>query len=1000
MDTPAPSPPQPSRAPVWIFVAGMAATLLLGMFGMTLYYFMTHRPPQQAAVEDGGTASGGASVPALSDAPGAEGVPSLGPSADVTPPQPDMPLPELKNPITPGTPSALGVAGAVDRLDMPVALPKGMLPFLRGLDLLGANRALDAVPAFGQAIAANEENSDFYTARGACFVVAERMNESLPDLQRALKLNPNNILASRMARLAYLMLGDQLTASKFYGHGSTKDMDFLITEVGVGYGSRTSAQQHGYKQAVQDQQKTAAALQKLPTVAGMVANAYRSGEQKSVQALFALGVEQVSTGDYEAARRSFRDVIAKYPYDWTSRYYHARSLLETGDPELARRELTYVLCWKRFLPEAFATRAMCAAKQGDAKCAKADLDSATKLDAAKAAEAQGAVDQLLQQNASAVAPSDTALWDALGVAAKSIPSFDELAQIALKLRQSVNAKRLRWDETYQDRLHALCAAARAQPGNAGRLADAAEFLRDHNEVRGLQVETTGAVRQLRRQTGDTANWEIELAYTLVNEGLAAQSQHARCWASKSAILLHSYNKCEEAEQAAHATVRADPKLVAGHIALSDCHKEYAVRHREEAARLRTPKTGTRDVRVMDQQGRHVRTDTETYQIPPPAADLARAAECDRLAAINDQKEQACLNNALACAKGTPQEPYYQALMFFLRKDYAGSRPWLEKAVQDNPNDPKMRHGLANCLKHLGLEDEYIEEFARAINLQETTAEVWLKVAWNKLERNAWQAAGKALLRARQLDPADARIWAFTGTLAESGNKDAAEAEGCLRAALAQEEARARLNGTSYAASAAPAPLSPEDLGLSMMLRLKLARYAFASRPAQAADYYLATAAAERRMSDWGLAKGVYAAMLPFPDRGPKQPPGPPPLVAVLKNNRIYAGQALLNAGRGAEAAQHFAEANNFGNRLPAGGTAYLDFELEPQYMPFRVSSMPIYAKVLNAQALLQQGKKDEARVELQQVRYYLANRLQEQREMRDDPIPALYEKLAPAVGLR
>ena len=78
----------------------------------------------------------------------------------------------------------------------------------------------------------------------------------------------------------------------------------------------------------------------------------------------------------------------------------------------------------------------------------------------------------------------------------------------------------------------------------------------------------------------------------------------------------------------------------------------------------------------------------------------------------------------------------------------------------------------------------------------------------------------------------------------------------------------------------------------------------------------------------------------------------------------------------------------------------LEFELEPQYVPFRVSSMPMYVKVVNAQALLQQGKRDEARIELQQVRYYLANQTMEQRNTPNDPIPALYQKLAPSVGLR
>ena len=301
---------------------------------------------------------------------------------------------------------------------------------------------------------------------------------------------------------------------------------------------------------------------------------------------------------------------------------------------------------------------------------------------------------------------------------------------------------------------------------------------------------------------------------------------------------------------------------------------------------------------------------------------------------------------------------------------------------------------------LGQEKEAIEEFSRAIDLEQTTAEVWLNIAWNDLERSAWTPTREALLRARTLTPP-------THALRRTGAfwPNSTRTTGPLRKRASRLRWRkkkpARDNQTTYLPVAGPAiPLSPEDLGLTIMLRLKAARAVFHTKPEKAAEYYLANVAAERRLSEWNLAKSVFSAMLPSPNRDAKQASSPMPLVAVLKNNRIFAGQALLNAGRPKDAARQFAAAENFANRLPAGGTAYLEFELEPQYVPFRVSSMPIYVKLLNAASLVQQGMKDRAMMELQQVRYYLANRTQEQRAMQDDPIPGLYERLAPAVGLR
>lgn len=906
--------------------------------------------------------------------------------------------PQVRNP---NQESVLGKKDAVDRLDAPASLPKGMLAFLRGLDSLGAFQLDQAIDAFGEAIDADSENADFYAARGSAFVVAQKMDQGLPDLQRAVQLNPNKVLASRMTRLAYLMMGDQLKASRFYGHGSTQSVDFLITEIGTAYGQRTMSQRRGYRMDPRSQQKVSASLQKLRTMASVVARSFQTGDAKSARALFALGVEQFNKKDFAGARRSFHNVTLQNPNDWSGRCYYARALLETGDPELARGELTFVLCWKRFLPQAFAARAMCAARQNDIKRATADLDTAKKLDPAAAAEAESAVNQAQQQPPPAGAEKDAAAWDRLLASAKDKRPFEDLVTSALELRRSVDARRLRWDEGYQDRLHALAEAARAEPGNADRLADAAEFLRDNHDVLSLRICPNGAVHFLRRQTKETADGEIALAFSLTDEGLAANPQHARSWAIRSAILLHSYNKIGEAEQAANSAIQFDPKLIAGHMALSDCDKEYAVRLRQQAIALRTPKTGTRRVRVVNQYGNFVRYDSEPYSIPPSPADLAKAAECDREAADYERKERDCLQTALACAKGTKDEPFYEALMLFMKRDYASALPWLEKAVAQNPADPKMHRSLANCLHRLGREEESIEQYAQSVAVRETTAEVWLSVAWNQIERTAWKSAREVLLRAREADPTDARTAVYWGIIAEADSTPNAEADGGLQMALAQEEARARTNQTSFLATAKPAtPLNPEEVGLSIMLRLKAAKSVFRTNPEQAAEYYLTNVSAEPRLSEWNLARVVHSAMLPSPGRDAKQPANAPPLVSILKNNRVFAGQALLEAGRAQEAAGQFRAAENFANRLPAGGTAYLEFELEPQYVPFRVSSMPIYVKLLNAQSLLQQGQRDQARMELQQVRYYLANRTQEQRELQDDPIPGLYERLAPSVGLR
>ncbi len=280
-------------------VAGAIVTLILGGAGLYVFFGRSDADSAQPTARADATA---ADVPAPDAAAAPTSTVAKAPAEATSPSAPvariarkppaagsnEEPAPALPTARS-NLPSVLGSAGSVDRLAAPAALPPGMLRFLRGLDQLGAFRPLDAVASFGQAIAANEENSDYYAARGAALVVAEQMEQSLPDLQRAMKLNPQNVLASRLTRLAYLMLGDQLKASKFHGHGSTQNVDFLFTEVGNGYGSRAIARKHGFAQSPQDQQKSAAALQKLSTVASLVANSFQTGDDKSAQALFRAG---------------------------------------------------------------------------------------------------------------------------------------------------------------------------------------------------------------------------------------------------------------------------------------------------------------------------------------------------------------------------------------------------------------------------------------------------------------------------------------------------------------------------------------------------------------------------------------------------------------------------------------------------------------------------------------------------------------------------------------
>ena len=175
-------------------------------------------------------------------------------------------------------------------------------------------------------------------------------------------------------------------------------------------------------------------------------------------------------------------------------------------------------------------------------------------------------------------------------------------------------------------------------------------------------------------------------------------------------------------------------------------------------------------------------------------------------------------------------------------DFEAARTALERAAKLAPDDLKIQYQLANVYAKLGISEQATDQLARARNLEQTTAAPWLQRAWSKIVNNAWKSSREALDRAKEWDAADPRIAAYRGVIAEAtGNVD--EAQACYQAALAIEEARARLRAdTLQPAGSGHAPA--RVFGLTLALRLKLASLLAELRPADALTLYLANAANE------------------------------------------------------------------------------------------------------------------------------------------------------------
>ncbi|MBI3268953.1 MAG: hypothetical protein HYZ53_08020 [Planctomycetes bacterium] len=906
-----------------------------------------------------------------------------------------------------------------DRLAEPAGLPKGRLEFLTGLEKLGQGAFAAAAADFERAIATDEENSDFFGAHGAALALAEKPQDAMRSLDRALRLNPRNLMASRMMRFAYLLLGDQITAAKFYGHGSSDDIDRLITDVGVGYGRLAHVGQAGGRYDAESRQRGEDARRSFPTLGATFAAAYQSGDKASVQAQFALGVAAFRKKDFARALPQFRRVLDNAPFDWTSQFYYAWCSMETGNGELARSLFTYVLSYQPALPDAYAGRALCAARQGDGERAKRDLRLLAELDPERAKATEPQVQAALAQAAGGAPGEPKALADRLRAAAEK-EDFEGLVRIAVDLRRTLSGRRLRYDEQYQEGLRTAAYAWRREPKNPDRLVDVADHMHANRDVPGLQVSgPNGPVHRFRFLPPALKDQEATLGKALCDQALAVEPRCARAMVRKAAILLdyttlpdwkrisHPYgntpdseafpmgmfgfDRLREVEQLCARAVELRPQLAEAYDLLSDACRDFAALQRHQAYCLRNPVKWTK---YVDQNENFLRW--EWGRREPTAAEVAQAEQLERQAAANEARRQACFDKMVEHSRGTPRESYYAALATHLRGDDATARTIMEQGVQARPNDPFLRRNLASTYSNLGLESEYIEEYDRYVSLLETTGEVWLKVAWEKIQRNAWKAAATALDRAAEEDPADPRVAAYRGALAE-GQEQWKEAWPWYRVALAQEEARARLGGTSYLEAVPKGPdfRTPDDFGLSWALRLKYARILFFQDPALAATLYLQTVANESRLSEWQFSDPAGTAMMPDPRQDASQSPGAPMTATILLETRRLAGQSLVRAGKPQEGLRHLAAAEDYEKRLPGGGTAYLTVGIGAQYMPYAGDSAWMWSRLAAAEALIAAGNMDAARAQLDPVRQVVHGR----RSDPTDPAEAQYNKLAPSVGL-
>jgi len=759
---------------------------------------------------------------------------------------------------------------------------EGSAAYLEGLDALAAAKWSDAAAAFGKAARADEENADYYAARGVAQVLAEQFAKALPDLQRAQRLNPDLWEAKLWICAAYYMSGDASTGSQYVTHGPSgpgaaarSDLDYSawVYQVGIGYWNCLRGGTATISEGGKTVKLTREALvaQEFPRL-GVAFAARRRGAAGGglAEAIYTRAMALMNRDEYAATLKQLEPLLEASPNEPRYLALQAGCLLELKDYSGARRLWTRLLTTNLLAgnpdqPAGYLQRARAAAAMGDARRARADLDVARSLGVAAPQSVRDEIEKGLAASKGSADPQ--ALAAALDQAVRSNRPWAEQVGAALALEKAAGAARLRCDEAYQDRLRVLGAAVADRPKDADRLVAFAKYLYDSCDPPRDDAEPRKAPLLYRNQPGGGRQREVARAEELVDRALQAKPDHIGALGLKAAI-LYSWLKFGDAKpvlEKALALKPNNPELL----------QQMAIDLGYAAGAVKTNALLTRGSAVTVTTDRYPNAGTGTVTVVTRTTvdheAIARADELDRQADELSQLTEDYTQKALKASAGTPQGFYFKGWLAQNGGDLPAAKDALAEAVRLKPDFQTAWYLLAGVCRRMGLDDEAAAARAAADNLAQTTAVAWLIAAQSDMRHMKLKSARQVLARARQTDPADARIEAYLGASDLADGKPA-DSLGHLRAALAIEAAREQLHGRTLAAES-PLPLEADDIGLAVAVRLRTgAAILQQGDPDQAAAEFQAAVSLLEAMPEADRAAVVPRSYLPNPNWDPKVQP--------------------------------------------------------------------------------------------------------------------------------
>ncbi|MGE4103278.1 MAG: tetratricopeptide repeat protein [Pirellulales bacterium] len=782
------------------------------------------------------------------------------------------------NSVAMGQPAGLGGADGPSPSTAPAA---GLNDYLSGLDALERGQAGEAVAALTTAVQTDSENADYYLARGIAHILSEKLPAAIKDLERALRLRADDKKSKLWLAVAVGMTGDFARDSLIYPF-ATNDLDeSFVRQASHDYG------EVAFRSARNE--VTPDLLAKRETAKKHIAQAVAlyAGQAQArpgmEAALVSRARELFAKQEYAAARTQLDRVLAAAPENFDAMYLRACCSLALGDYSAARADCTRVLTEHTDWAHAYLTRARAAGRLGDVRRAKADLATALRLDAKAAAAQQAEIERDIAAHAQAGDPPNFAALEQLAHA-----QFDDTQRnaAALRLVESFNNHRRRYDENYQDGLREREDALRAAPRDPARLVALGQYLLDEASVRRERVEPRGHFRKFRYQTPEMESREVARAAELADRALAIDAKHVDALCLKAATQIWN-EEFADAEAMLRQALAVDPRAPRALELFARVLEVASLQKSAEAAALRRPTyLGSHDEYVGD----YIYTYTRWRY--PSQAELSEAEALEQQA---QKLVELALGQIAAAAKlkaGEPEGFQLQGLYHWRKGDLEKAAEFFAEAVRRAPQQVQWRYNLAALYDALGRKEETFEERLLAVNLIETTAGPLLAGTWDLIHQTRFRSAREALVRSADIDVADSRVAAYLGVVA-AAEEQPDEAIAWLRAALAIERARENLTGKSLDAQAT-GPLSPEDFGLYLGIARRLAEtYLAHGKPAEASDLMRECLPLAERVSRRDLTVEVASGLLPDPRLDPNKVPEAENVLSLLAWLHVMAGRAFV-----------------------------------------------------------------------------------------------------------